>query len=204
MNATNVHVLSQYIVNNSTNSTTDIDWPKAIENNDHNVTLCDNIIKECKITDSPVNLTLINSTPGLFLSHMYNFLLYSEEYNQNAAMNQQEIQTEITYSWVKDKLANSTVLKKMHAKKLKGLTFSVFKSILNNTPFVNKFALEENELVYITDIIVQTTRRIQNSKLFLDRNNSSTVQIEDCFRPGLTSTVKKAQALHLSTYLFFY
>lgn len=79
------------------------------------VTGCDSIIKERKVTDAPVDLTLINSTPGLFLNHMYNLLLYLDEYNHNAVMNQQEIQTEVTYSRVKNELANSTVLTKMHA-----------------------------------------------------------------------------------------
>ncbi|KAI9354657.1 hypothetical protein BD770DRAFT_130247 [Pilaira anomala] len=184
-----INSLCHFVFNNSINSSTGLAWPETVENTPGNLNLANIIIADCRITNVPVTLTSVSANPGFFLQHMHQMLQYLEAYNNDNIRTFDEVQVDITYAWIKSFLSTSSQFKNFSRKKKNKLSFLVFRCIRDHSLFGTALNLENDQLAFLINFIATTQEQLRNSRLY--HENRDNIDIQNCFRPSMSESVRK-------------
>ena len=194
-----VDALLNYVFNHSVNSTTGIEWPRQIiADTAENSQLANTIIETCRIDEAPVTLQNIASRPEVFLRRMYDFLLHFEAFNDDQVRTFSEVQVECTYAWVKRVIKRTNLFQEgLNRKRENRLAFLVFRNLRDSIAFQNILWLNAEQNDFIAHLIQQTMHQIENSRLYLGENSANAINIEACFRPEMSTSIKQYKLFSL-------
>lgn len=127
---------------------------------------------------------------------MYLMLQYFEQYNDGQVEAYNEIQTEATYGYFKQNISDSELFKSLNRKKRTRLAYRVFCCVRDDVDFTSNLTLTPNQDEFLYELTITTRHKIACSKFYLT-NNTGIVTIEECFRPNMSTAIKKYKLFNL-------
>ncbi|CAO3596488.1 unnamed protein product [Absidia cylindrospora] len=150
-------------------------------------------------TRPPLTTAYLSRHLDLFMKLAYNISVYIDQHNNNQIQAANPVQTQVPRSWMFQQIRLLNEYQSMGRRRRSSLV----------TTIINKIAetdgLDRQRLDYLSDdsftqlqqLVVDTRRRLECSRQYLQNPAQNRQLYDDCFRPELDHVIKKQRSFNL-------